>query len=240
MEPRKARLHHQVRARPFFRVRHLEGDHGGDFRVAHSPPAPYPCELHCAWRGDNHYLVHQPVAPGFEEQRDIQHGCRGAASAGLCQEPALCGAHHGVEDVFQRSHCLVIREYLRAERGAVQHAVVHGAGEGFGDGGQGAAMPALQAMHGGVRVEHRQAGAAECLGGGGFAHADTAGEADDFHARALPFRDVGGYQGGDRLVHHRRYAEPGGEAGDRLVQQHAEPAHGAQAAGGGGGEQRRG
>jgi hypothetical protein len=39
----------------------------------------------------------------------------------------------------------------------------------------------LQAAHGSIGVEDGNAGTAEGQGGGGFAHAYAAGQADDFH-----------------------------------------------------------
>ena len=158
----------------------------------------------------------RPLAAGLEQQRHVQHGGRGAAAAGVGEEALFHPADPGMQDRLQPLHRRLVPDHGVAQAGAVEHAILDRAGEGGRDGRQRGAAGRLQAVDGGIRVEHGDVGAAERFGGGRFAHADAAGQPDDPHAQG-----PAGNQVVQRRVHLRHDAEPGGEAGHGLVQQHA-------------------
>jgi hypothetical protein len=185
MVARKSRPNNRIRVPALSRVRHLQRDHGGYFRVGHAAAGAHAGQLHFAGSGDHDDVIHATVSAGFEKQRDIQHHERCEAASGPRQETALRLAHHRVQDAFELAHRGRVREHLCAQRGAVERAVHDHAREGLFDCRQRAAVRSLQRVDGGVGVEHRHAGAAEGGGGGGFAHADAAGQADDFHVAGI-------------------------------------------------------
>ena len=90
-------------------------------------------------------------------------------------------------------------------------------------------------MHGAIGIEHRDVRATECRGGSRLAHPDAACQSEDHHCA----RQVGGHEPPKLVVHPGFNAEPGAEAGDGLMQQHAEALDTAQASGAGGRQQWR-
>ena len=90
-----------------------------------------------------------------------------------------------------RSACLVA-EHARAQRLAVEHAVLHHAGKRRLDRRQRRAARRLQGVDGGVGVVHRHAHLPQHPGRGRLAHADRAGQADDHHRTLNAFGSVRG------------------------------------------------
>ena len=108
-----------------------------------------------------------------------------AAARRAGEEGALGLADHRVQNAFEPGHGGGVGQDDGAEAGAVHGAGYDGARKGGCDGAHGAAALGLQAVDGGVGVEHRDARPAERRCRGGLAHADPAREADDLHLGAL-------------------------------------------------------
>ena len=184
-------------AAALFGVRGLAGDDGFDLRHRQAAFADAG-DLDVARAGDGDGAVDAAVAAGLEEQGNVQQHGAAVGAEGPAAELLLLLADQRVHDGFQPAHGGVVAQDLGAEFGAVEHAVVHRAGEGFGEGGNGAAVAGLQAVDGFVGVEAGDAVGGEHFGGGGFAHADAAGEAEDDHAPLMRRRRCG-------RVRHRRW-----------------------------------
>ena len=150
-------------------------------------------DLHVARGGDDEDEIDVGALGGFEQQRDVEHGSAACVAAGAREEGKLGVAHHGVDDGFKAAERVGLAQHRATQGSPVEPVVRHGAGEGRLDRLEGAAVGGLQAVHRGVGVEHRDAGALEKGGSGGFAHADAAGQSDDLHPYPSQARNsVGG------------------------------------------------
>lgn len=183
--PRKASTDYYVSPLALFRIGHLLGDHRFDrFRSHFAAPADA-MDLNGSRRGDDDHLVDSALAAGFQQQGNVEHDGAAALPPGAADEGDLFLAHHGMNDALQPAHGIGPADDRPAQGRAVNRVVAHGPRELRGNCRHRAAAAALHAVHGGIGVEDRHAEAAELGSGGGFAHADAAGQADDLHRRGM-------------------------------------------------------
>ncbi len=131
-------------------------------------------------RADHGDRVHELVAAGFIEKRDV-HDCERAAGRRLLgQEGSLGRADQGVHDPLQAAKSVGIVEDGLAESFAVNAVLrVAAVGKGRQNRGDRSAPLGEQFVDGGISIKHRNAERMEGAACRGFAHGDRAGEAED-------------------------------------------------------------
>ena len=210
------RAHHEIRAPALLGVGHLPCDGGIDLGLVPPPPRPQARRLDRTRCRDDDDEIGPPLAAGFEQQRHIQHHGTDAGAPGAGEKATLGGAHQRMHDALQAPECPWFAHHRRAQGGAVDDAVADRAGKRCRNRPHRAPTGALQCMHGGVGIEHRNPGTAKTGGGGGFAHADAAGEPDHAHPGS-DRRQIVADEAAQRLIDLGIDAEPGGEPGTRLL-----------------------
>jgi len=210
----EAGWNHEIRSLSLQTVRHLPRKDRVKALPRHAGATKNALSLEEGWRADHSDRVHELVAAGFVEKRDIHHRQRTASRRLLYEEKALRGADQGMDDVLKAIESIRI--------------VKHGLTKGFPiDTHKDAAAV-------GKSGEHRTDGGTtrhEKIVNGGIPNAWKIRPAVDFPMAIEPVRprmkgmflhsaaeddaaEITGHLGVD--------AEPGGKAGAALMQQHAE------------------
>jgi hypothetical protein len=127
-------------------------------------------------RDDDHH-VNLVLRASLEQQRDIVEDQRRIPVR--LRKGLPCGVDRRVDDGFQPGESGGIGEHQRPQLRTLDPVGAGGPGKGRLDRRQQGAARALQPVHLGIGIEHRNAGPGEHLGNGALAHADGAGEAED-------------------------------------------------------------
>ena len=95
------------------------------------------------------------------------------------------GLHQRMHDLFKPLEIWRVFMEVRRQGAAVYRAVPDRVREYFPDRFDGAPAPCIERMDGGIGPENRHALIGEHVRGGGLAHADRPGQADDLHVRSI-------------------------------------------------------
>lgn len=186
MPPREPGRHHEIGPSPLFPIRQLPRDYGGNFIRLHLSPLPQPGRLHRARRGNDDDEVHPPLAAGLEEQRNVEHDERAPRAPCTLHEAPLRFLDEGVQDRFEFFEARGVLGDERTERRPIDGARRDGARKRPADRTDRASASPLERVHGTIRVENRDARAAEHPGDRRFAHGDATRQPDHAH-RTFPF-----------------------------------------------------
>lgn len=231
MEAGQAGADHGIRAPAPGGVGQLAAQHGVDLGGRHAAAGQNAGALDAGGRAGDDDVIHAPIRTGLEQKGHVEYDAGMAGGTGAGQKASLGRADHGVNNVLEASKSRRVGEG-RTEPATVEDALGDGAGKGSGDGGECGAAGALEAMDGGVGVEHRDVPAPTLGCDGALAHADPAGEADHAHGPVMGNRLSGADCAIGACVDSRRGPEPGGEARYGLMQEHADCRDRDQSAGG--------
>ena len=191
----------------------------------------------CTWRGaeTTTMQIDALIAAGLQQQRDVEDHGASALPPGARDEGTLLLPHHWVQDRLQPGQRFRFAQHRLTQRRPVHRAVAHRAGKRRRDRVHRPAATRLQSVHRCIRVEYRDARPAERRGGRRLPHADAAGQAEDDHR--VSRSATTNWRSSSSTA--RFDAEPGVEAGHRLMKQHAETFHAAKTAAAGRRQQRR-
>ena len=130
---------------------------------------------------DRHIEMTRPV--GLKQQRYHGHGGRTAFGTPHIELGLPEGANAGMQGLFQFASGIGIREHAPGQGVAAQTATVidHLSTKMLHDFSQGRLARLDDLARDEIRIDHRQTALAQQVGGGGFAHADAAGQSEGFH-----------------------------------------------------------
>ena len=99
--PAEAAGNNEIGPTQLFVVGHLTGTMGGEALWRHVRSRENAHRLDQRRRPYDCHRVAAPVAPGLEQQRDVEHGNADAARGGAAQKADLFLAHQRMQDAFE-------------------------------------------------------------------------------------------------------------------------------------------
>lgn len=190
------RVDHEIGAAALFPVAHLGGKDRRELFMAHPRPREHAAALHVRGRGHHNGRVDMRVAAAFEKEGNIERDERRAVLPRLGQKRLLRLTHQGVHDFFEAAAGFGVAEYGGTEFRAVDALGAGRARERRLDRCERRAARALQPVHLGIRIEHRDTGAPQHRRDGRLAHADRTGETENDHCVSRAFSSSSQPSGG--------------------------------------------
>jgi hypothetical protein len=134
-------------------------------------------------RGRHHdHPVGVAISPGFQQQRNIQHGKGFSSEPNPPQEGSLFLPDYGMQNALELAQGIRLSQHSVTQRNPIHRPVQHGTRKSRLNGRHRAATPRLQSVHSGISVKDRDAGATKHRRGSRLPHPDPAGQPDDLHA----------------------------------------------------------
>ena len=127
--PRKPGLHNHISAAAFISVRHLSRNHRAGLRNRHAPAPPDPVRLDRRRGSNNHHQIGPSLAPGLQEQRDIQHRDTFACTPNPRQEGRFLLPNHRMQNALKRPQRCSAPKHGLAQHGPIDRPVVHAPGK---------------------------------------------------------------------------------------------------------------
>jgi hypothetical protein len=140
-----------------------------------------PLLLHFPWGGNHDDPVDVAIPPGFQQQRNIQHGEALPGKPNPAQECSLLLPDHRMQNTLKLPQGIRLPQHNVPQRNSIYCPVCYSAGKSCFDGWHRATAPRLQPVDSSICVKHRDTSSTKYRRGSRLPHADPAGQPNDLH-----------------------------------------------------------